>query len=73
MPTHQSHPSSSVFKELQKSPAKIDQLSKKGEEYIDLMLIHAPWGGEEGRRENWKALAQAQKEGWIKDIGVSNL
>jgi hypothetical protein len=41
--------------------------------YIDVMLIHAPWGGAKGRAENWKALVAAQKEGWIKDIGVSNL
>ena len=37
------------------------------------MLLHAPWGGEEGRKNNWEALATAQKEGWVKDIGVSNL
>ncbi len=37
------------------------------------MLIHAPWGGEKGRARNWKGLADAQAEGWIKDIGVSNL
>lgn len=43
------------------------------EGYIDLLLIHAPWGGKEGRASNWSALARAQKEGWVRDIGVSNL
>lgn len=49
------------------SPAQIDG------PYIDLFLIHAPWGGEQGRAANWAALARAQKEGWVRDIGVSNL
>lgn len=43
------------------------------EPYIDLFLIHAPWGGQKGREANWAALARAQKEGWVRDIGVSNL
>jgi hypothetical protein len=73
MPTHQVHPSRNVYKELEKSIKKIDQVSEAGKEYVDLVLIHAPWGGEKGRAENWKALAEGQKEGWIKDIGVSNL
>lgn len=45
----------------------------EGGKYIDLMLIHAPFGGEKGRKNNWEALKRAQEEGWIKDIGVSNL
>jgi hypothetical protein len=43
------------------------------EPYIDLFLIHAPWGGQKGREANWAALARAQQEGWVRDIGVSNL
>jgi diketogulonate reductase-like aldo/keto reductase len=73
MPTHKAHPSSNVLKDLRKSLDKIDKVSSKSDKYIDLVLIHAPWGGEKGREENWKALADAQKEGWVKDIGVSNL
>lgn len=46
---------------------------EKKEEYIDLFLIHAPWGGEVGRANNWKALVKAKEEGWARDIGVSNL
>lgn len=51
----------------------MDQVSPSGEEYIDLMLIHAPWGGPKGRASNWKAFADAKAEGWIQEIGVSNL
>lgn len=72
MPTHKVHPSSNVLEYVKKSLKKFDM--GNGEQgYIDLMLIHAPFGGEEGRANNWKALADAQKEGWVKDIGVSNL
>lgn len=38
-------------------------------DYIDLMLIHWPQGGE---TETWKALEQIQREGLVKHIGVSN-
>lgn len=40
--------------------------------YIDLMLIHAPYGGREGRKGAWKALVEAQEEGKIRSLGVSN-
>jgi len=43
-----------------------------GLEYIDLYLIHAPIGGPQMRRESWEACVEAQKEGLIKSIGVSN-
>lgn len=72
MPTHTPHPANDVYKELRKSITKIDQVSKDAP-YIDLMLIHAPWGGDKGRNNNWEALKRAQEEGWIRDIGVSNL
>lgn len=36
------------------------------------MLIHGPYGGREGRLGAWKALVEAQKEGKIRSIGVSN-
>jgi diketogulonate reductase-like aldo/keto reductase len=40
--------------------------------YIDLMLLHAPFGGAEGRLGAWKALVEAVEEGKIRSIGVSN-
>ncbi|KEF52350.1 uncharacterized protein A1O9_11590 [Exophiala aquamarina CBS 119918] len=40
--------------------------------YIDLMLLHAPWGGSEGRFGAWKALVEAGEVGTVRSIGVSN-
>ena len=40
--------------------------------YIDLMLLHSPHGGREGRLGAWKALVEAQATGKIRSIGVSN-
>ncbi|WVW80024.1 hypothetical protein I302_101997 [Kwoniella bestiolae CBS 10118] len=71
MPSHNVHPSSSVYEIIKNSLKKIDRTGSD-QPYIDLMLIHAPFGGEEGRKNNWEALVKAQKEGWIRDIGVSN-
>jgi hypothetical protein len=39
--------------------------------YIDLYLIHGPIGGPEARRESWRAICDAQKEGTLKSIGIS--
>lgn len=36
------------------------------------ILIHAPYGGKEGRLGAWKALVEAQKAGKTRSIGVSN-
>lgn len=43
-----------------------------GLDYIDLMLIHAPYGGRDARKGAWKALVEAQEEGKIRSLGVSN-
>lgn len=47
-------------------------MKESGLDYIDLMLIHAPYGGREGRKGAWKALVEAQEEGKIRSLGVSN-
>lgn len=47
-------------------------LKETGLDYIDLMLIHAPYGGSEGRKGAWKALVEAVEAGKIRSIGVSN-
>ncbi|XXH04475.1 Translation factor pelota [Hypoxylon texense] len=47
-------------------------LKTAGLDYIDLMLIHSPFGGSAARKETWKALVDAVEEGKIRSIGISN-
>lgn len=47
-------------------------LAETGLDYIDLYLIHAPYGGREGRLGAWKALVEAVDAGKVRSIGVSN-
>ena len=49
-----------------------ETLRKTGLGYIDLYLLHAPYGGKTGRLGAWKALAECVKEGKVRSIGVSN-
>ncbi|RXK37943.1 aldo-keto reductase [Tremella mesenterica] len=69
-PSGPPQPAKQVTDGLRTSLKKLDQFGGKG--YIDLVLIHAPYGGPEGRARHWEGLVNAQKEGWVKDIGVSN-
>jgi len=43
-----------------------------GLDYIDLILIHSPYGGPQARNKSWDALLEAKKRGWTKSVGVSN-
>ncbi|KAJ5561314.1 hypothetical protein N7535_004219 [Penicillium sp. DV-2018c] len=47
-------------------------LREASQDYFDLILIHAPYGGKEARLGSWDALVEAQKAGKTKAIGVSN-
>ncbi|KAI0876640.1 2,5-diketo-D-gluconic acid reductase A [Hypoxylon argillaceum] len=47
-------------------------LKTAGVEYLDLMLLHAPYGGSAARKGAWKALVEAVEEGKFRSIGVSN-
>src|SRR5207245_1692704 len=47
-------------------------LKQSGLDYIDLMLIHAPYGGPEKRKGTWRAMVEAQEAGQIRSLGVSN-
>ncbi|MCJ1359578.1 MAG: hypothetical protein MMC33_009580 [Icmadophila ericetorum] len=47
-------------------------LKATGLDYLDLCLIHSPYGGPEKRKGTWKALVEAKEAGKIRSIGVSN-
>ncbi|KAI1339379.1 aldo-keto reductase-like protein [Xylariaceae sp. FL0016] len=49
-----------------------ESLKTAGVDYIDLMLLHAPYGGSVARKGAWKALVEAVEEGKIRSIGISN-
>lgn len=40
--------------------------------YIDLFLLHSPYGGPEARLTSWKAVEDAIDDGEIRSGGVSN-
>ncbi|KAH6976281.1 NADP-dependent oxidoreductase domain-containing protein [Ilyonectria sp. MPI-CAGE-AT-0026] len=40
--------------------------------YLDLVLIHAPYGGPENRKGAWKALVECVEAGKVRSIGISN-
>lgn len=46
-------------------------LEKLGTDYIDLYLIHAPFGNEE-RLNQWRAMVDLKDKGVVRAIGVSN-
>ncbi|KAF3003869.1 hypothetical protein E8E14_006797 [Neopestalotiopsis sp. 37M] len=47
-------------------------LRETGLDYIDLMLLHAPYGGSAARKGAWRALVEAVEAGQVRSIGVSN-
>jgi len=47
-------------------------LAETGLEYVDLMLLHAPYGGSAARKGAWRALVEAVEAGKVRSIGVSN-
>ncbi|KAK6358885.1 hypothetical protein TWF696_000065 [Orbilia brochopaga] len=49
-----------------------ESLEKCGLEYLDLYLIHAPFGGPDVRRACYQAILDATAEGEVKAWGVSN-
>ncbi|RYN89149.1 hypothetical protein AA0119_g11652 [Alternaria tenuissima] len=47
-------------------------LNITGFDYVDLYLLHSPYGGKENRLGAWKALVEGVQDGKIRSIGVSN-
>ena len=47
-------------------------LAETGLEYIDLMLLHAPYGGSAARKAAWRGLVECVEAGKVRSIGVSN-
>ncbi|KAF2201004.1 aldo-keto reductase-like protein [Delitschia confertaspora ATCC 74209] len=47
-------------------------LKETGFDYVDLYLIHSPYGGREARLGAWRALVEGVREGKVRSIGVSN-
>jgi diketogulonate reductase-like aldo/keto reductase len=47
-------------------------LKVTGLDYVDLYLLHSPYGGKENRIGAWKALVEGVQQGKIRSIGVSN-
>jgi diketogulonate reductase-like aldo/keto reductase len=59
--------------DYQKAKDHIDNTLKITKfDYVDLYLLHAPFGGKEGRLGAWKALVEGVEAGKIRSIGVSN-
>ncbi|KAH7309725.1 aldo-keto reductase family 1 member E1 [Stachybotrys elegans] len=61
---------STSFDAVRKSITKSVQASGLG--YVDLFLLHSPYGGRQARLTSWKAVEQAIKDGEVKMGGVSN-
>jgi len=47
-------------------------VQKSGLGYIDLFLLHSPYGGKSARLSSWKAVEDAIQDGEVKIGGVSN-
>ena len=47
-------------------------VKRSGLGYIDLFLLHSPYGGKEMRLQSWKAVEDAIDAGEIRTGGVSN-
>lgn len=62
--------SNSDYETARKSISK--SVKECGLGYIDLFLLHSPYGGKQKRLESWRAVEDAVKEGEVRIGGVSN-
>lgn len=61
---------STSYDTVRRSIQKSVEVSGLG--YVDLFLLHSPYGGKEARLTSWKALEDAVEDGEVKMAGVSN-
>jgi len=47
-------------------------IKQSGLDYIDLFLIHSPYGGKKARLESWRAVEDAIEDGEVRTGGISN-
>lgn len=47
-------------------------VKRSGLGYVDLFLLHSPYGGKRARLESWRAIEDAIQDGIVKTGGVSN-
>jgi diketogulonate reductase-like aldo/keto reductase len=62
--------SNSTYDRARKSISQ--SVKQSGLDYIDLFLLHSPYGGKRMRLESWKAVEDAIDDGEIRIGGVSN-
>ncbi|KAF2092790.1 Aldo/keto reductase [Rhizodiscina lignyota] len=64
----------STYEKVMESVKKAGGEGNGGHEkpYVDLFLVHNPNGGRGAREMMWKAIERAKKEGYVRNIGVSN-
>ena len=62
--------SNTTYESARKSISKSAKVCGLG--YIDLFLLHSPYGGKEVRLESWQAVEDAIDAGEVKSGGVSN-
>lgn len=61
---------STSYNSVRRSIKKSVDVSGLG--YVDLFLLHSPYGGREARLTSWRALEDAVEAGEVKMAGVSN-
>ena len=62
--------SNSAYETARKAIKK--SVKEAGLGYIDLFLLHSPYGGKQARLDSWKAVEDAINDGEVKIGGVSN-
>ena len=62
--------SNSAYAEARRSIKQSVKVSGLG--YVDLFLLHSPYGGKTARLESWRAVEDAIQDGEVKIGGVSN-